>query len=121
MDRVLLNRIELLGSIGALDSEKRSKQRYWISIEILADLREAGRSDRLEDTVDYSEVFSLAEDLMNSGDFTLVEAYAERLAERILSSQARAQSVSIEVLKPDAPIDGAFESVGIRIERDRGG
>ena len=119
MDKVILNRIELLGSIGVLETEKRSQQRYWITIEIGADLKAAGTSDRLEDTIDYAQVYSIAAKLMTSGDCQLIETYAERLADRIFDAFSKAEWISIEALKPDAPIEGTFESVGIRIERNR--
>ena len=44
MDTVILNRIELMGSIGVAPEEKSSKQRYWITIELDADLRRSGET-----------------------------------------------------------------------------
>ena len=111
MDKVILNRIELLGKIGVLEEEKRTAQRYWISIAIEADLRTAGQTDRLDETI--------AETLMGTSDCDLIESYAERLAGQILSTFRKANSVTIEVLKPDAPIEGSFDSVGIEITRTR--
>ena len=64
MDKIKLNRIELWGSIGVMEEEKSGSQRYWISIEIGADLKPAGLSDQLEDTIDYSSVFDLCDSLM---------------------------------------------------------
>lgn len=121
MDRIKLNRIELTGSIGALDVEKTSSQRYWVSIEIRVDLSVAGKSDRLEDTIDYADVFAMSESLMRESNCDLVETYADRLARAILERHEIAIEVMIEVLKPDAPIEGNFESVGIEITRTRGG
>ncbi|MGK0238941.1 MAG: dihydroneopterin aldolase [Verrucomicrobiia bacterium] len=119
MDKVILNRIELLGKIGVLEEEKRTAQRYWISIAIEADLRTAGQTDRLDETIDYGRVFEIAETLMGTSDCDLIESYAERLAGQILSTFRKANSVTIEVLKPDAPIEGSFDSVGIEITRTR--
>lgn len=119
MDKVILNRIELLGRIGVLEEEKRRDQRYWISIAIGTDLKSAGRSDRLEETIDYARVFEIAKALMDSCDCDLVETYAERLAKQLLSTFWKAEWVTIEALKPDAPIEGSFESVGIEITRTK--
>lgn len=119
MDKVILNRIELLGKIGVLEEEKRTAQRYWISIAIKADLKMAGRTDRLDETIDYGRVFEIAKTLMDGTDCDLIESYAEGLAEKILSTFLKAESVTIEVLKPDAPIEGSFDSVGIEITRTR--
>ncbi len=119
MDKIKLNRIELRGSIGVLESEQASEQPYWISVEIGLDLSRAGGSDRLDDTVDYAEVFELCRSVMEAGGIELLETYAEKLAAAVLGRFAIARQVTIEVLKPEAPIDGSFESVGIEITRTR--
>ena len=121
MDKVKLNRIELLGSIGVLEEEKSGTQRYWISIEIGADLKPAGTTDQLERTIDYSSVYLLCESLMRESDCDLVETFAENLSQRLFERFEIAQSVMIEILKPDAPIIGKFDSVGIEIRRSRNG
>ncbi len=119
MDKVVLNRIELQGKIGILEEEKLESQRYWVSLSIGTDLKGAGESDRLEETIDYARVYEIAKTEMEQCDCDLIEGYAEGLAKRILSTFENAGWVTIEVLKPDAPIDGKFDSVGIQITRSR--
>lgn len=119
MDKVKLNRIELSGKIGVLEQEKAQKQRFWVSIEIGVDLKAAGLSDQLRDTIDYGAVYQLSESLMEESDFDLVESYAETLGQRLFQQFGNAEWVNIEILKPDAPIEGKFESVGIEITRTR--
>ena len=121
MDKIKLNRIELWGSIGVMEEEKSGSQRYWISIEIGADLKPAGLSDQLKDTIDYSSVFDLCASLMQASNCDLIESFAEELVCRLFQRFAIAQSVTIEVLKPDAPVSGSFESFGIEISRTRDG
>ena len=121
MDTVVLNRIELYGSIGVALEEKIGKQRYWITIELDADLRRAGETDELEYTIDYAAVFRVCEQLMRSEDCDLLETFADELASRLLTRFPLAERVSLEILKPDAPIEGTFDSVGIRIARTRSG
>ncbi|MBT3482357.1 MAG: dihydroneopterin aldolase [Opitutales bacterium] len=120
MDKIILNRIELLGKIGVLEEEKRRAQRYLVSIVIRADIKVAGRTDRLGETIDYGHVFEMAKSLMDVSDCELIECYAECLAGQILTTFPKAKSVTVEVLKPDAPIEGSFESVGIEITRTQG-
>lgn len=119
MDKVKLNRIELFGSVGVLEEEKIGTQRYWITIEIEADLKPAGQSDELENTIDYSSVYQLCESLMEESTCDLIETFAENLSQRLFQRFEIAQSVMVEVLKPDAPITGKFDSVGIEIMRSR--
>ena len=121
MDTVVLNRIELYGSIGVALEEKSGKQRYWITIELDADLRRAGETDELEDTIDYAAVFRVCEQSMRSEDCDLLGTFADKLASLLLTRFPLAERVSLEILKPDAPIEGTFDSVGIRIARTRSG
>ena len=121
MDTVVLNRIELFGSVGVAPEEKSGKQRYWITIELNADLRRAGKTDELEGTIDYAAVFRVCEQLMQSEDCDLLEAFADKLVSQLLTRFPLAERVSLEILKPDAPIEGTFDSVGIRIARSRSG
>lgn len=119
MDTVFLRRIELFGYIGVLDEEKRTGQTFLIDVEIGTDLRAAGRSDILSQTINYAEVFALAKQLMDEARCDLIETYAEQFAAEIFSYFDLAKRVSVMVRKPDAPIDGTFESAGIRIVRNR--
>ncbi len=119
MDKIKLNRIELLGSIGVLDDEKNGVQRYWISIEIEADLKPAGISDQIGETIDYSSVYQLCDSLMRESNCDLIESFAENMSQLLFDRFEIAQVVLIEVLKPDAPMAGKFESVGIEIRRTR--
>ena len=119
MDKMFIEGIELFGYIGVFAGEKRNGQTFYVDIELGLDLQPAGSSDMLACTVNYAEVFALAEQLMAEARCDLIESYAERLAEEIFAYFDLAQSVAISIRKPDAPIEGTFQAVGIRIFRRR--
>ncbi len=119
LDTVFLEGIELFGYIGVLEDEKRNGQTFYIDVELGVDLRNAGRSDILAHTVNYAEVFSLAEQLMDEARCDLIESYAEQLSEEIFSYFDLVQTTAITVRKPEAPIDGVFRAAGITIRRER--
>ena len=52
-ERIYLQDLRADCIIGAREAERRQKQEVGIDICLEVDVREAGRSDRLEDTVDY--------------------------------------------------------------------
>ncbi len=120
LDTVFLEGVELFGYIGVLADEKRNGQTFYIDVELGVDLRSAGRSDILAQTVNYAEVFALAEQLMDEARCDLIESYAEQLSEEIFSYFDLVQKTKITVRKPEAPIDGKFRSAGITIRRERG-
>jgi len=90
-----------------------------IDIEIRVDLRAAGRSDRLPDTVDYVRCYHTVREIVETGAHNLLEAVAEEIAGALLSD-GRVDSVRVRVAK-QPPIAGVFRSFAVVIERDRPG
>ncbi len=119
MDTVFLEGIEIFGYIGVLDQEKVSGQTFYVDVELGVDLRMAGKSDKLAHTINYAEVFALAEQLMDEARCDLIESYAEQLVEEIFAYFDLAQTAKVTVRKPEAPIEGRFRSVGVTIFRVR--
>ena len=119
MDTIFLKGLRLFGKIGVFESEKTNGQVFIVNVEMRLDLSAAGKSDDLSLTINYAEVYELARDLMSTSNCDLIETYAEQLSTSILEKYSRAKHVRVEVNKPDAPITGEFDSVGISIERSR--
>ncbi len=120
-DRIVLKGIKLRGRIGVTEEEKHHDQLYVVGIAIEADLKPVAVSDELKDTIDYSMVMKFAQDLMDEMQCELLEKYADELAKAILETHRLADSVRVSIEKPDAPIAGEFESVGVEIEYRRHG
>ena len=57
MDRIELSGMEFFGYHGCCAEERRQGQRFVVDAVLHADLQEAGRTDRLEASVDYATVF----------------------------------------------------------------
>jgi len=108
------------GYHGALPEERSLGQRFVVDIEVEADLQRAGESDALEDTVNYSELYAVVEDVVMGPPFNLIEAVAEQIASRILKEQATVQAVLVRLRKPGVPIPGSvLGSSEVCIERRR--
>ncbi|MDA1097157.1 MAG: dihydroneopterin aldolase, partial [Chloroflexi bacterium] len=59
MDRIGLDAMIFYGYHGAHEEERRLGQRFVVDIELVRDLSVAGASDRLSDTTNYSDAFSI--------------------------------------------------------------
>lgn len=116
MDRILIKDLMVRCIIGVNDEERREKQDVVINVALCADLRRAGKSDRLEDSVDYraikKEIFAMGE----RSEYRLVEALAERVAEICLAHEG-VQQVQVTVEKPAAL--RFARTVAVEIERAR--
>ncbi|MEX2030011.1 MAG: dihydroneopterin aldolase [Anaerolineales bacterium] len=114
-DRIVVHDLLVRGILGTNESERKSPQDILIQLTLFADLSQAGKTDRLEDTVNYrtvtKEVIAHAE---KSARFT-VEALAADLA-AICLRHSGVQKVRVRVEKPGAL--RFARSVGVEIERE---
>jgi len=120
IDRIRLNDMEFFANHGVLPEERALGQRFVVSVELRADLRRAGASDELGDTVNYAAVFQIVREVVTGPACSLIETVAERISRRILVEHPRVESVEVRVRKPSVPIAGAvLGSSEVCIERTR--
>ncbi len=106
--------LELMARVGVFEVEKRYVQRIVVGVDLMVRDDYDGRSDRLDDVVDYGEIVTAIRTIVDSDHFHLIETLAERIAEACLEN-ARVLSARICIEKPD--ILPGCRSVGIEIER----
>lgn len=116
MRRVVVRGLELIGSIGIYEHEKRYEQRVVVSLDLQVRDGYDGRSDRIEDVYDYDHAIAAVKSTVASGHFNLIETLAERIADACLAN-AGVASVRIRIEKPD--VLPSCRAVGIEIERRR--
>ena len=120
-DRIVLHNMVFQGTHGVLEQEQREPQPFHIDVELAVSLQPAGVDDDLSQTVDYSRVFEDCRQIVESTRFHLVEAIAEAIAHEILAGFVPVSEVTVRVRKPQAPIEGTFDWVGVEIRRGRAG
>ena len=118
MDRIILSGIELFAFGGVTEEEKRVGQRYRVDVTLEVDVRAAGLSDALEDTVHYGDVHAAVIETARLRPFNLLESVAERIAERLLQ-QFPAERVTVRFEKLLPPIDGVVAAAAVEITRRR--
>ncbi len=101
MDRIRICDLLVRCILGINDSERREKQDVLLNLTIYTDLRRAGKSDRIEDTVDYRALKKRILALAEGSHYYLEEALADAVAELCLESPA-VQQVEVRVEKPNA-------------------
>jgi dihydroneopterin aldolase len=120
-DRIFVRNLSLFAYHGVHDAEASLGQRFHLWIEARVDARDAGRSDRYEDTVSYVTMTEIAVDVATSRRFRLIEALAAAIAEALLQRLPRIDSVVVRVDKPSAAIPAIIDGVSVEIERHRAG
>jgi dihydroneopterin aldolase len=117
MDRILLEGMSFQGRHGVRPAEREVPQEFKVDIEVDCDLSEPGKSDRIEDTIDYRKIRTVAKEVIEGESQKLLETLAARIAGRVLEIP-RVGGVTVRIAKkPESmqPIDAA----AVRINRTR--
>lgn len=116
MDKIFIRDLIARGIIGINDWEREKPQEILINIELRVDLRKAGASDDIQDSVSYRTIAKRAQTHAETAGRLTVEALANDLA-RICLEAPGVQRALVRVEKPGAV--RFTRSVGVEIERGR--
>jgi dihydroneopterin aldolase len=127
-DRALPDRLSLLGMRfegrhGVLPEEQVTAQPFEVDVVLHADLAEAAERDDLGATADYAALFELVRAIVEGTSRQLIEALAGSIARAVLAATPPSVvgAVEVRVRKPEAPIDGPFDTVEAAVVRRRAG
>jgi len=115
-DRIFIRDLAIRCIIGVEEYERREKQEVLAQISLDVDLRRAGRTDDLADSVDYSSLKKQILQATESSHFRLLEALAQCIADECLK-QSKVECVRVAVEKPCAL--RFARTVGVEIVRHR--
>ena len=117
-DRIELRGLRVVGVHGVLPEERERAQPFEVDLDVDVDLRAAGASDRLEDTVDYGALSESVTSIVAGESHQLIERLAERIAEHVLSDpKVLAATVTVRKLRPPVPV--SLDTAAVRIRRER--
>ncbi|MCQ6276741.1 dihydroneopterin aldolase [Bacillus sp. V3B] len=119
MDKIHVNKIEFYGYHGVLPEETRLGQRFIVDLMVETDLKEAGLSDDIEQSISYVDLYQVCKEIVEGTPYKLIEAVAEKISDQILERFSKVLSVTVKVIKPNPPIPGHYESVAVEIKRSR--
>lgn len=123
-DSILLEGMVFHGRHGTLPAERELGQPFVVSVELRLDLRPAGRSDDLSQTVDYGQVHQRAKEIVEGPPVNLTETVAESIAAAVVEEFPAVEAVRVRVAKPHVRLGGtvlAASAVEILRRRDEGG
>ncbi len=113
-DTILIRGLETWSVIGTLPEERLRRQKLIFNLEINVDMRAAGASDDLNDSVNYSEVETAVKNMAENTQFFLLEKMAQAAADCVLSFD-KVTGVTVTVDKPGAAY--CAKSIAVRICR----
>ncbi|MBW4491842.1 MAG: dihydroneopterin aldolase [Oscillatoria princeps RMCB-10] len=116
MDSIQLTGIRCYGYTGYLPEEQVLGQWFEVDLTLWLDLSPAGKSDRIEDTLDYRKAISTVQHLLKTSKFALIERVAAEIAEAMLEDE-RVGKVQVRLSKPAAPIPDFSGNITVEITR----
>lgn len=119
MDKIHLNNLQFYGFHGLLPEENKLGQRFNVDIEMFVDLKKAGQTDNMLDSVHYGHAFDVVKRIVEGEAKNLIEAVAEDIATQLLNNFELMDACNVKVIKPDPPIPGHYQSVAVEIYRKR--
>lgn len=119
MDKLILRELHFLARHGILPIERETSQRFSATLELELPLATAGAADRLDQTIDYCEVQAVVRSIIEGSHKKLIETLAESVAAELLRVFPLLVAVTVEILKPQPPVDFKFAGVAVRIRRER--
>ncbi len=114
MDKIFIVDLLIRGVIGISEREREQPQDILVNIEIQADITKAGKTDNVEDSVNYRTIAKKVLAHTETIKRYTVEALAEDIARLCLEDQ-KVLSVKVRVEKPGAV--RFSRSVGVEIIR----
>jgi len=118
-DKIILEGMRFYGHHGVHAEERTLGQIFIVDVEIALDLRQAGLSDDIGDTVSYSTIHAIVKGEIEGSSKFLLESLAEGIAQKVISN-GMAWSATVRVMKANPPIKGAVLSrAGIEIHRKK--
>ena len=120
MDRIVVPELRLQARVGVGEEERARPQGVLLALELHLDLSRAGASDDLADTVDYEAVCELAQQVVRSKTFLLIEAMAQAVATALLE-RFTVTEVRVRVRKPRALVRWGVPYAEVEVRRRRDG
>lgn len=117
-DKIIIRGLVFYGHHGVSSPERELGQRFSLDLEMRLDLKKAGESDDLADTIDYQKVYRAIREYEESSRYHLIEALAEGVAKVVLE-RFPIEEVLVRAYKPCPPIGGLVDYVACEITRSR--
>ncbi|NBA84552.1 dihydroneopterin aldolase [Emticicia sp. CRIBPO] len=118
MGLISLEGMEFFAYHGHFDEEQRIGNKYSIDVSIDADLSGAAESDRLQDTINYGDIYKMVSLVMQK-KHRLLEHVGHDIISNIQASFPSVKKVSVSVSKFNPPIGGVCERARIVISSDQ--
>ena len=120
MDHIRLKDIIVYGHYGTSGAERQMGQRLLLDLDLRLDLTRPSRSDDVQDTVSYEEVYVLVQQVTGEVSCQLLEHLAGRIIEELFTRFAMLSGLTVSLRKMNLPFPNTCREVEVQVSRERG-
>jgi 7,8-dihydroneopterin aldolase/epimerase/oxygenase len=104
---------------GVSDAEQEVGQRLEFDLSFDVPDCDAVLTDRIEDTIDYSDVCDIVALAATERSYRTLERLAQVVGERLIERYG-CESVRVRAAKPEPPLPLSIQEVGVEVTQERG-
>ncbi len=102
--------IEITAPIAYFEEEKKAFNHFSIDLIMDTDLTRSARSGKLEDSIDYTDVFGTVKRVAES-QYDLIEVFLDRLGTALMESFDGIERLHLSITKKAPQLGGKLQSV----------
>ena len=112
MEKIKLKNIKIYAYHGCLEEEAKIGSYYIVNLTIHLDLKKAGESDNLNDTINYAELTRIIHEQMAIRS-NLLEHVTQRIATSIGSAYPVINKIKVSVAKVNPPVPANIDEAKV--------
>jgi len=116
-DKISLTNMMFYGFHGVYEYEREQGQKFYLDVDIFTDLQQAGISDQVTDTIDYTVIYAQIKKIVETQRFKLLEALGAHIGDSIIAIAPNVDSVTVRIRKPAVPLSGSIDYIQVQITR----
>jgi dihydroneopterin aldolase len=117
MGKIILEDMEFFAFHGCNKEEKLTGNNFIVNLEIVTNTSKAEKTDKIEDTINYQEIYRAVKQEMEVAS-NLLEHVANRTLNAVFRKFHGIQSGKIKISKINPPLGGKLRCVSVEIERN---
>ena len=116
MTKILLKGMAFKAYHGFYEKEKELGNNFELNVCLEYDFECAAKMDELKKTIDYEQVYSVIEGVMNGESVNLIETLASKIKDKLLVCFPELLAGEVEVIKLNPPISGVCKSTSVILD-----
>jgi len=117
--KIHLNEMVFYGYHGVHPEERKLGQRFIVNLTVVTKRDFDPIIHHLEDTIDYTKIYSVIRHTMENKQFHLLEDCSNEILETVMFRFPKIIEALVKIKKPSVPINGSLGSVEVEMARKR--